>query len=156
MEIVEIQAEKGAVCDRILRALPDWFGIEQAIVDYVASVAELPMLGCRTKGAEGDVVGFLSLKPHNEATVEMYVLGVLPERHRRGIGRALVDAADHHAGARGFRFLTVKTVSPTVDHEPYERTRRFYRALGFLPVEDMPNPCSPDNPLLLLIRPVVV
>lgn len=151
MEIVEIAAEKGAVCDRILRALPDWFGIEQAIVDYVAGVAGLPMLGCRI---EGEVAGFLSLKPHNEATVEIYVLGVLPDRHRRGIGRALVEAADRHAGARGFRFLTVKTVSPTVDHEPYERTRRFYRALGFLPVEDMPNPCSPDNPLLLLIRPV--
>lgn len=35
-------AEKSAICDGILRALPHWFGIEASIVDYVRQVADLP------------------------------------------------------------------------------------------------------------------
>ena len=29
-------AERSAICERILRALPHWFGVESAIVDYLA------------------------------------------------------------------------------------------------------------------------
>jgi hypothetical protein len=42
---VEIQAGKSEICNHILRALPKWFGIEDAIVHYVREVESLPMLG---------------------------------------------------------------------------------------------------------------
>ena len=44
MEIREITdpEEKSRICDRILHALPLWFGIEQSIVEYVEEVRSLP------------------------------------------------------------------------------------------------------------------
>ena len=30
--------EKSAICNKILRALPDWFGIEESVVDDVKQV----------------------------------------------------------------------------------------------------------------------
>lgn len=31
------------VCEPILRSLPEWFGIEEAIVRYLAEIASLPV-----------------------------------------------------------------------------------------------------------------
>ena len=36
-----------ADCGRILRSLPDWFGIESAIVGYVEQVSALPTFVAR-------------------------------------------------------------------------------------------------------------
>ena len=33
--------EKSSICNTILRALPDWFGIEASIVDYVEQVQSM-------------------------------------------------------------------------------------------------------------------
>ena len=39
---IEISSEKAEITDRILRALPNWFGIESAIVEYVENVQNMP------------------------------------------------------------------------------------------------------------------
>ena len=68
MRLKEITENKSEVCERILRALPDWFGIEQAIIDYAREAETMPMCGV----VHGDeVVGFVSLKLHNEAAGEI-------------------------------------------------------------------------------------
>ena len=36
--------KKTGIANRILRSLPRWFGIEEAIVEYVESVKELPFI----------------------------------------------------------------------------------------------------------------
>lgn len=51
--------------------------------------------------------------------------------NRLGIGRALVEAACEAARADGVKIMLVCTLHPTVAYEPYERTRRFYKAVGF-------------------------
>jgi hypothetical protein len=68
-----------ALCEPILRSLPDWFGIEEAIVQYDAEIDGLPtFLAC-----DGDqIAGFLSLKQHNPYSAEVYVMGVRQEMHR--------------------------------------------------------------------------
>jgi|SRR5262245_33765527 len=82
--IVELHAGKGDLCRRILDALPQWFGIPEAVDQYVAGVEALPMYVARS---DGEDVGFVSLKAHTPAAAEVYVTGVLPSPHRRG-GRA--------------------------------------------------------------------
>jgi hypothetical protein len=72
-------AERSRLCDSILRALPEWFGIENAIDDYVREVAKLPTL------AIGDGA-FLALKIHNEFSAEIYVMGV--RRGCKGVASA--------------------------------------------------------------------
>lgn len=78
-------------CERILRGLPDWFGIPSAIDEYRRS---LDRLDTCVALMEGRVVGFLALKPLTPASAEIHVMAVDPKVHRRGLGRALVEEAD--------------------------------------------------------------
>lgn len=75
-------------------------------------------------------VGFLYLKETGTATVELYVMGVLKEYHRQGIGRELFQSAKEAAGKAGYSFMQVKTVQMG-KYEEYDRTNQFYLSLGF-------------------------
>jgi ribosomal protein S18 acetylase RimI-like enzyme len=135
-------------CERILRALPEWFGIESSLVQYVKDT-----LTMRTWLAEcdGAAVGFLTLKEHNPRAAEIHCIAVLPQHHRHGIGRALVDHAERHLTSRGFKFLQVKTLGPSRPSAEYALTRQFYESLGFVALEEFPT-LWPGNPCLLLVK----
>lgn len=149
MEITEITDNKSGICERILRALPDWFGIEQAIVDYARNVEPMPMFGV----LENDkTVGFVSLKLHNDSTAEIYVMGILSEYHRKGLGQRLIERCEGYLLERGFRFLTVKTLSPSRENAEYEKTRKFYEKVGFLPLEEFPTLWGEANPCLFMAK----
>ncbi|MEN3974473.1 GNAT family N-acetyltransferase [Emcibacter sp. SYSU 3D8] len=135
----------------MLDDLPEWFGIPEAKDAYVAGADTLPMLSCR---AGSDIAGFLSLKPQTAAAAEIYVMGVRRSFHRQGIGRALTDAAARWAVGRGLRFLTVKTLAADNPDPHYALTRRFYEAVGFLPLEVFPALWDERNPCLLMVRPL--
>jgi len=145
-----LSAGKSAICRAILSELPEWFGIPEAVDFYVAAVDELPMLACRS--ADGNVVGFLSLKFHSAAAVEAFVLGIRPEWHRRGLGRRLFEAAAAMARAEGARYLTVKTLAASHPDPHYRATRLFYEALGFEPIEVFPTLWGAGNPCLLMLK----
>jgi ribosomal protein S18 acetylase RimI-like enzyme len=151
--IAEIRAGKAALCREILEALPEWFGIPQAIAAFAQGVADQPMLACR-EGEDGPVLGFISLRFHTEVAAEAYVLGVRRAWHRRGIGRSLFAAAEALVRERGIRFLTVKTLAATRPDQNYGATRRFYEAIGFAPIEVFPELWNPNNPCLLMVKPV--
>ena len=51
----------------MLRSLPDWFGIEAALVQYAKDAAVLPTLTAR---AGGPLCGFLSVKRHFPESAE--------------------------------------------------------------------------------------
>src|SRR5262245_281513 len=108
IQIIGPQLNRSDLCDRILPALPDWFGIEQAIVDYVAAVKTMPTF---IANHDGDEIGFLSIKQHFPGCAEAYVLGVLPGLHRHGAGRAMFGAAEQWLREQRVRFLQVKTLA---------------------------------------------
>jgi GNAT superfamily N-acetyltransferase len=142
-------AGQGALAEGILRALPGWFGIEQALVDYARAADQLPTF-VAARGAE--TVGFLSLKPTSADAIEVHVMAVLPGDHRRGAGRALVERAAAYARAEGFTLLHVKTLAPSHPDPGYAATRAFYAAVGFLPLEELPEVWGPDDPCLLMVK----
>lgn len=150
--IIEIRNDRSAICRAILDALPDWFGIPEAIDDYSAEAAALPMIGASS--ADGKVLGFLSLRRQTDAVCEIYVLGVMSDWHGRGIGRRLMEAAAQRARQDGARYLSVKTLAPEAGDPAYLRTLGFYEALSFVPVEVFPTLWSPGNPCLLMIKPI--
>src|SRR5690606_20495790 len=64
MERVPIEGPllgQSAACMPVLRALPRWFGIEDALLDYEREIDELPTFLTRRTGSE-EVVGFVSVK----------------------------------------------------------------------------------------------
>ena len=140
---------QGALAEGILRALPDWFGIEQALVDYARAADELPTFVAE---AAGGAVGFLTLKPTSAHAIEVPVMAVLPGEHRHGIGRALVERATAYARAGGYALLHVKTLAPSDPDPGYAATRAFYAAVGFLALEELPQVWGPQNPCLLMVR----
>jgi ribosomal protein S18 acetylase RimI-like enzyme len=80
------------------------------------------------------------------------VLGVRPEWHRKGVGRKLFRHAETLLRARGVRFLTVKTVAAPDDDPVYGATRRFYEAIGFMPIEVFPTLWHERNPCLFMLK----
>jgi GNAT superfamily N-acetyltransferase len=144
--VVELQdpAARSQLCETILRALPEWFGIEDATAAYIRDVAGLP-----TFAVDDD--GFLSVKLHTPKSAELYVMGVRPERHRRGVGTALLAAAEDYLRARGVEYLQVKTLGPSWPDEGYERTRHFYEARRFVALEEI-HGLWEANPCLLMVK----
>ena len=150
-EISQLDHGKGKLCREILKSLPEWFGILEAIDAYVEGVEGQPMLICKEM-SKGSIVGFLSLYFHTPVAAEVYVLGVRREWHRHGCGKMLVEAAVKLVQTRGVRFLTVKTLAATNPDPNYTLTRLFYEKIGFLPIEVFPSLWGPQNPCLLMIK----
>lgn len=138
-------------CERILRALPDWFGIEASIQHYLAAIPDLPTFLAK---AEAQTVGFLSLKQHNPWAAEVYVMGVLPEYQQAGIGRALLTQAEEYARSQKIEYLQVKTLGPSNPDGGYVRTRAFYSAMGFRPLEEFSQIWDENNPCLLMVKKI--
>ncbi|HEX4323019.1 MAG TPA: coenzyme F420-0:L-glutamate ligase [Gaiellaceae bacterium] len=149
-QVVEISdpAERSRIAEAVLRDLPEWFGIEESTAAYIADAAALP-----TFAVEPDR-GFLCLKQHTPRAAELYVLGVRRAEHRRGIGRALVTAAESWCRAHGVRYLQVKTLGPSRPDPAYDATRAFYEAVGFVALEELHGLWSHDNPALILVKEV--
>ena len=137
-------AEKQAVTRLILEALPEWFGIPEAREEYIRESAGRIFFCAYDRSRP---VGFLCLKETGNATVELYVMGIRKEYHRQGIGRLLFRQARDAAAGAGYAFMQVKTVQMG-KYEEYDRTNRFYLALGFREFEVFPtlwdewNPCQ--------------
>ncbi len=155
---------QGEAAERILRALPGWFGIEASVLDYIRAADELdtlvavvarPACGGQIREVRPDqVIGFITLRETSADALELHVMGVLPSWRRRGVGRALVERAASYARAEGYSLLHVKTLAPSHPDTGYAATRAFYVSVGFRPLEEMPQVWGPENPCLLLVRPL--
>lgn len=133
----------------LLQGLPEWFGIEEAAAAYIEAARTMPTVLAHEDGA---VVGALLWNQHFPAAAEVHLMAVDAGRHRRGIGTALLDRAEQELRADGVRYLQVKTLGPSRPDEEYERTRRFYEARGFVPLEEMLGVWPGDNPMLILVK----
>ncbi|MFH1513001.1 MAG: GNAT family N-acetyltransferase [Bacillota bacterium] len=153
IEITRVDApeQKAEICNAILRSLPDWFGIESSIQEYTRNVKAMPFWAATDAGTP---VGFAALKLHNVFTAELYVTGIAQAYHRQGVGRRLVAQCADFCRALELRFLTVKTLDESAGSECYDRTRMFYQAAGFIPLEVFPALWDPRNPCLLMVMPL--
>ena len=142
----------GAACEPVLRALPEWFGVESAVIQYRQDIEPLPTWVAWVGDA---VAGFMAIKCHNPYAAEILVMGIRPEYHRLGIGRALVQAGEAYLKDQSVLFLQVKTLSALRPDEGYARTRAFYFAMGFRPLEELSNFWDKDNPCLQMVKSLV-
>jgi GNAT superfamily N-acetyltransferase len=149
IELRDQSAESGPTCRRILAALPTWFGIPEAVDDYVATADRTPSVIASVAGVD---VGILTVVRHNPYAAEVHLIAVMPEEHRHGIGAAMLRHVEATLSSDGVEFLQVKTLSESDPDEGYAKTRAFYLASGFRPLEEFPDLWSPENPALQMIK----
>ena len=142
-------AGSGAICREILATIPEWFGMPASNAEYEHLSEVGPAVIALDDAAP---VGLMLLKRHFATTLEVYFLAVGRDRHRQGAGRALMAHAEAIARHEGRRFVMVKTQGPSANYEPYERTRRFYEALGYVGLEELDVGWGPKNPTLIMVR----
>ena len=136
-------------CDAIVAGLPQWFGSEQGIRDCAAAVRSRSGL----VATDDEVIGFLTWEPRGDDAAEITWMAVRADVRRRGVGRSLVAALVDVLRVHGVTRLDVKTLSSRDPYPPYAETRAFYRANGFVEVEEL-DVWGPDNPAVLLSRPL--
>ena len=151
VEIREVtnQAEKTAVSRELMHRLRKWFNPTEDIEQKALLHQGYTLFAAYD---EGQVVGFLVLKSHNNCTAEIFNMGVLEDYHRRGIGQTLLQTAIAHCRLQGHTYLTVKTLADSVAYEPYQRTRSFYVKHGFCPLEVFKTHWGEDNPCLFMAK----
>lgn len=140
---------EGRICEEILRSLPAWFGIEKAIQHYAEAIVAMETYVAR---GDGGIGGFITLQRHFPEAAEIHVMAVREAYHRRGLGRSLVRHAEERLAADGVIFFQVKTLAPSHPDPNYAKTRRFYEAVGFTPLEANEAIWGPQNPCLMLIK----
>lgn len=152
MNIVEItdDLEKKEITQNILQALPDWFGIPESREEYIQDSVNKPFFCARTNEKN---IGFLYLKQTGKDTVEIAVMGVLKEYHRKGIGQSLFEYAKKEIHKKGYSFIQVKTVQMG-KYENYDKTNKFYLSLGFKEFEIFPDLWDKWNPCQIYIMAV--
>jgi GNAT superfamily N-acetyltransferase len=146
--LVSDPSRKRQLQERLTSKLLKWFGKADSNAHY-ASQAEL-LDGYVAEIGDAQC-GLLLLKHVGPVSAEVYWLGVDPAHHRSGVGRALLEAAIKGVN-RGARYLFVATLHPSVAYEPYQRTRRFYEAMGFVYVLDEHFMGDPKNPIAYYLK----
>ena len=141
--------EKSEISNTVLRALPSWFGVETSIIEYINQVRGMPFYAVFD---DEKAVGFVALKPHNSFTSEIYVMGLLNEYHRKGIGKQLITVCEQYCKENNIKYLTVKTLDESRESNSYRKTRLFYLDAGFKPLEVFPLHWDADNPCLFMVK----
>ena len=135
----------------LLRDLPEWFGIEESVHAYIEAARTLPSAAAIVGD---DVVGVCLVRRHADVAAEIELLAVRRDLHRGGIGRRLLERVESDLAADGVRLLQVKTRGPSAESAEYARTRAFYHGYGFLPLEERTDIWGPENPCLIMVKPI--
>lgn len=94
---------------------------------------------------------FIVLKSTSKDTAEIYVMGVLKDFHRKGVGKNLFLSFEKMAVEQGFSYLQVKTVKMG-HYKEYDITNKFYENLGFKELECFPTLWDAWNPCQIYIK----
>ena len=138
---------KKTISREILDALPEWFGIPESKEEYIKESSNQLFFVAYNREKP---IGFLSLKETGKETVELFVMGILKEYHRKGIGRKLFEYAKEKAIKLGYEFIQVKTVKMG-NYKCYDDTNNFYLSLGFKEFEVFPNMWDEWNPCQIYV-----
>lgn len=142
--IINDKERKEQIARKILSDLPEWFGLPESTEQYIQCSKDMPFWA---DIEDEKARGFIVLKETSPYTVELYVMGVLKEFHRKKIGKQLFQHCYDYSKKHGYLYMQVKTVKEGC-YEEYDRTAAFYKNLGFKEFECLPtlwdkwNPCQ--------------
>ena len=110
----------------VMNALPKWFtptarrNVSRSFANQQGYVAE----------SGRKVIGFVLYRKWKKAAIVTWI-GILPAEQRKGAGSKLMSVVEAALKKSGVHCMKVFTLSYTTAYKPYERTRKFYRKMGF-------------------------
>lgn len=144
---IENPIKKQKIVRDVLESLPEWFEIVESREEYIRESSELTCFGAFNGG---NPVGFLCLKETGKDTIELHVIGVKKEYHRKGIGKHLFLMAKDFSIEKNYSFMQVKTIKMGT-FENYDKTNLFYISLGFKEFEVFPTLWDESNPCQIYV-----
>ena len=148
---VENSKKKKEIARDILLDLAEWFENETANENYIEKSSKMPFIG----GFIGDKpLAFIVMNKTSDETCEIFVMGVLKNYHRNHIGRNLFEKSIEILKKYNYEFVQVKTLKEGVD-DGYDKTNKFYQALGFRKFEVIEEIWSEDNPCQIYVKSIV-
>ena len=146
MASVRVAAAPDAVmCAEIVAGLSDFFTAD--VPDKVQS--DLRGHGGWVIDDANEVVGFVIVERRGARAAEILWAA---DRRGGGLGSQLIDHALAELRADGVHIVEVKTLDPSADYAPYDATRAFWIARGFVQfdtIDPLPG-WPPGNPAALL------
>jgi ribosomal protein S18 acetylase RimI-like enzyme len=100
----------------------------------------------------GELLGYCAWGaiPLTRASYDLYWIAVAPAAQGQGIGRGLMDLAEHAVGKRGGGGLYIETSSRAA----YDRTRRFYRQAGYRQVARLRGFYAPGDDKIVFCKEI--
>jgi len=142
---------KSEYSDLILRKLPEWFGNVKSLQEYVNTVYKYPFWAAFFNDK---CIGFFSCKIHYNRTGDIYVCGIDPQFHRKGIGTLLYNELEKYCIKSNCEYIIVKTLCESVKYEPYLQTIKFYKKIGFVELLSFTEIWDDKNPMLIMIKEI--
>ena len=139
----------GAAIEAVVRGLPEFFTPDvpgQVAADLASHLAWVVVDG-------DEVVGFAVVDRRSAKAVELLWAAVAAGRRGHGLGTRLVEAVLAELAAGGVRLVEVRTLDRAAGYPPYEATRGFWEARGFVQVDRVdPYPgWQPGNPCAIYV-----
>jgi GNAT superfamily N-acetyltransferase len=136
-------------CAAIAAALPDFFTAD--VPDRVRS--DLQAHDGWMVGEADTVLGFAIAQHRGVRVAEILWAAVVPDRRGEGLGTQLIDHVLEQLRAAGRQLVEVKTLDASAGYAPYEATRAFWLARGFVQIDAIdPLPgWRPGNPAAILV-----
>ena len=139
-------------CERVLRTLPRWFGIEKSLLEYARNTRAMTTFVAEL---EGEVVAFISLQQHFSSAWEVNCIAVDATHRCLGLGKRLHEKAESWLVSQRATLLQVKTLAETHPSSEYAQTRAFYNAIGYKALEVFPALWAPHLPVVQLVKVLV-
>lgn len=149
IEKIVDNAKKTEYAGIILNKLPEWFGNREALENYVNTVCDYPFWAAF---GNDKCVGFFSAKIHYSRTGDIYVCGIDPACHGKGIGTSLYNETEKYFRQNGCDHVIVKTLSETAKDKNYLKTKKFYQKMGFSELITLTEMWDEENPCLIMLK----
>jgi len=91
MDIIGPGVDRESECEAVLRTLPEWFGIEPALLMYARDSVTMPTFALVEEGA---MLGFLTLQEHFANAWEIHCVAIRAESRHQGHGSRLLSHAE--------------------------------------------------------------
>ena len=141
--------KKAKYTNNILRKSPKWFEMKESIKEYVTTVQKYPYWAAFENNT---CIGFFSGIIHYNRTGDIYVCGIDPKYHGRGIGTLLYKKLEEYFIKNGCEYVIVKTISDIDTDIHYAKTRAFYKKMGFKELITLTEMWDENNPCLIMIK----